>query len=649
MFETRYPHLFAPLTIGGVTFKNRIWAAPAGVHLLMDYYDDAPNDRVVAYYAEKAKGGSAVITYSAMNMDHYLPRAAEHANEDIFRPETHRQWQRLTNAIHFYDAKASLELLAFGCHFPDEEGNLHAYSVNGDEGTELMDEAVMRRLADEYALAAENALKCGFDMILIHGGHGLLLSQILSPKYNTRTDEFGGSLANRMKLPLMVLKAIRQRVGRKLLIEYRISGDELAGPEGFTIKDCIDVLEVLQDYIDIAHVSAGSFFNNTEHITHPTGFLPAGCNSYLAARVKASGRIHIPVLTLGAFQEPALMEKILAEGQADIVAMARGTIADASLVNKARDGREDEIIPCIRCLHCLDYERFNELSCSVNPELGREWLLPRLKQPVTKKKRVVVIGGGPGGMQAAITAADRGHEVILLEKKDRLGGKIIFARQAPFKHDLDRFLSWQIRTLERSGVEVRLNTAATPELVEQLQPDAIIAALGAVSARPQIDGINSPGVMTAIEVYEKAAKGQLQDESFVILGGGLVGCETAVYLSETLEKTVTIIEMKPELASEEFSIPRTALIQHLDQTVTCLTSSRCTGIETHRVTYIDENGREMEAAADRVILALGMQADADTAEQFRGIAREFVRIGDCAAPGTVRTAVRSGYDAALTL
>ncbi|MBR3128301.1 MAG: hypothetical protein IKF35_08610, partial [Solobacterium sp.] len=287
MFETRYPHLFAPLTIGGVTFKNRIWAAPAGVHLLMDYYDDAPNDRVVAYYAEKAKGGSAVITYSAMNMDHYLPRAAEHANEDIFRPETHRQWQRLTNAIHFYDAKASLELLAFGCHFPDEEGNLHAYSVNGDEGTELMDEAVMRRLADEYALAAENALKCGFDMILIHGGHGLLLSQILSPKYNTRTDEFGGSLVNRMKLPLMVLKAIRQRVGRKLLIEYRISGDELAGPEGFTIKDCIDVLEVLQDYIDIAHVSAGSFFNNTEHITHPTGFLPAGCNSYLAARVKA--------------------------------------------------------------------------------------------------------------------------------------------------------------------------------------------------------------------------------------------------------------------------------------------------------------------------------------------------------------------------
>ncbi|MBQ1322008.1 MAG: FAD-dependent oxidoreductase [Solobacterium sp.] len=649
MFETRYPHIFSPLTIGDVTFKNRIWAAPAGVHLLMDYNDDAPNDRVVAYYAEKARGGSAVITYSAMNMDHYLPRAKDHANEDIFRPETHRQWQRLTNAIHFYDAKASLELLAFGCHFPDEEGNLHAYSVNGDEGTELMDEAVMRRLADEYALAAENALKCGFDMILIHGGHGLLLSQILSPKYNTRTDAFGGSLENRMKLPLMVLKAIRDRVGRKLLIEYRISGDELAGPDGFTITDCIDVLAVLQEYIDIAHISAGSFFNHTEYVTHPTGFLPAGCNAYLAARVKASDRIHIPVLTLGAFQEPELMEKTLAEGKADIIAMARGTIADAALVNKARDGREDEIIPCIRCLHCLDYERFNELSCSVNPELGREWILPRLKKPAEKKKRVVVIGGGPGGMEAAITAAGRGHEVILLEKRGRLGGKCVFARQAPFKHDLDRFLNWQIRMLERSGTDVRLNTEATPELVAELQPDAIIAAVGSVSAKPDIPGIKSPGVMTAIEVYEKAAKGQLREESFVILGGGLVGCETAVYLSETLEKIVTVIEMKPELASEEFNIPREALIQHLDQSVTCLTSSRCTGIEEHRVTYIDENGREMEAAADRVVLALGMRPAVERAEPFRGLAREFIRIGDCASTGTVRTAVRSGYDAALQL
>ena len=207
--KTKYPHMFSPITIGGVTFKNRIWSAPAGAHLLYGK-EGYPNDHVVAYYANKARGGSANITVSAQNMDIYQEYDNVHAHENIFDSENHRFWNHLTDAIHFYGAKASLELLGFSYHGRNYKGELVSYSVNGEAGTQILDRAAMESIASIYADAAENALKCGFDMILIHGGHGLILSQMLSPKFNTRTDEFGGSLENRAKFPIMILDAIRQ-------------------------------------------------------------------------------------------------------------------------------------------------------------------------------------------------------------------------------------------------------------------------------------------------------------------------------------------------------------------------------------------------------------------------------------------------------
>ena len=336
----KYPNLFSPITIGGVTFKNRIWSAPAGTHLLAGL-EEYPNEAVIAYYANKAKGGSANITFSAQNMDIYKPQDDVHAHENIFPEKNHRMWRQLTDAVHYYGAKISLELLAFEYHGYNENGDLVSYTVNGHgKKYPKLTRSVMERIAGTYADAAEAALNCGFDMILIHGGHGLVLSQILSPKFNTRRDEFGGSLENRAKFPIMILDAIRQRVGRKLLIEYRISGSELT-EGGFTTDDCVEYLKMIQDRIDIAHISCGSFYSDTEHIMHPSNFLPAGCNAHLARAVKESGQIHIPVLTLGAFQHPALMEQTIATGGADLVAMARGTIADAAVPDKALHDRAD--------------------------------------------------------------------------------------------------------------------------------------------------------------------------------------------------------------------------------------------------------------------------------------------------------------------
>ena len=645
--NTKYPHMFSPITIGGVTFKNRIWSAPAGAHLLYGK-EGYPNDHVVAYYANKAKGGSANITVSAQNMDIYQEYDNVHAHENIFDSENHRFWNHLTDAIHFYGAKASLELLGFSYHGRNYKGELVSYSVNGEEGTQILDKAAMESIASIYADAAENALKCGFDMILIHGGHGLILSQMLSPKFNTRTDEFGGCLENRAKFPIMILDAIRARVGKKLLIEYRISGSELGGDDCFTPDDCVAFLEMVQDKIDIAHVSAGSFFTDTEHIMHPNNFLLPGHNTYLAEYVKKSGKIHIPVLTLGAYQQPEDIEKALAEGRADIVAMARGTIADAALVSKSRKGKEDEIIPCIKCFHCLDYRRAATFGCSVNPTVGREARLPVLIPPKEETKKVVIIGGGPAGMEAAVTAKQRGHEVILLEKNGVLGGKLNFSRQVPFKRDLCKFMDYLIHMVEKTGVEVRLNTEATVELVESLEPDVVIAAVGAKALVPPIPGVDGANVITAEEAYRKVKAGEDIGKKIAVLGGGDVGCETAVYLAQEAGKEVSLVEMTDTLAAASCAIPRTAITKEIEKCVDAHTGARCTGITKDGITYVDAQG-EHSIQADTVVLSAGMVPQKAQAEAFRMIAGEFFPIGDCVKANNVRTAVRTGYDSAIQL
>lgn len=645
--KTKYPHMFSPITIGGVTFKNRIWSAPAGAHLLYGK-EGYPNDHVVAYYANKARGGSANITVSAQNMDIYQEYDNVHAHENIFDSENHRFWNHLTAAIHFYGAKASLELLGFSYHGRNYKGQLVSYSVNGEEGTQILDKAAMESIASIYADAAENALKCGFDMILIHGGHGLILSQMLSPKFNTRTDEFGGCLANRAKFPIMILDAIRARVGKKLLIEYRISGSELGGDDCFTPDDCVAFLEMVQDKIDIAHISAGSFFTDTEHIMHPNNFLLPGHNTYLAEYVKKSGKIHIPILTLGAYQQPQDIEAALAAGKADIVAMARGTIADAALVNKSRKGREDEIIPCIKCFHCLDYRRAATFGCSVNPTVGREARLPVLVPPKEETKRVVIIGGGPAGMEAAITAKQRGHEVILLEKNSVLGGKLNFSRQVPFKRDLCKFMDYLIHMVEKTGVEVRLNTEATVELVESLEPDVVMAAVGAKALVPPIPGVDGANVITAEEAYRKIKAGEDIGRKIAVLGGGDVGCETAVYLAQEAGKEVSLVEMTDTLAAASCAIPRTAITKEIEKCVDAHTGARCTGITKDGITYVDAEG-EHSIQADTVVLSAGMVPQKDQAEAFRMIAGEFFPIGDCVKANNVRTAVRTGYDSAIQL
>lgn len=643
--------MFSPITLGkepGVIFKNRVWTAPTGVHLL-SAGEPYPNEAVIAHYREKARGGAACITFSCQNMDRLGLSDGVHSDPDIFQERYHNYWYRLTSAVHFFDAKISLELLAFVRQADTENGRVF-FSVNGEENEyfgrmPMMPPAEMEKMAADYALAAKHAVKCGFDMIMLHFGHGTFVANFLSPKYNRRTDDFGGSAENRARFPSMIIDAIRKAIGPKVPIEVRLSGDELVEGGG-TVADCVDFLRRVEDRVDLAHISCGTVqVDVTQTIMHPVEFYPPGCNAGYARAVKASG-ISIPVLTIGAFQRPELIEETLATGGADVVAMARGAIADADCVTKALQGREDEIIPCLKCFFCLSYDTEMEFGCAANPRVGREYILDQFVPPGTTPKRVAVIGGGPAGMAGAIYAAQRGHDVTLYEKEAELGGKIVFAKGVDFKYALDDMLTWYRTMVKKSGVTVKTGVEATPEMISAGNYDVVFAAVGSDPVIPPIPGHDLPHVIDAEACFGNLEK---MGQQVVVIGGGEVGCETALYLAHG-GKDVTVLEMLPALASASAYAPYLALNDEVPKHCRVQVNAKASCISKTNVGYVDlTDEAQHEISGDTVVFSAGMRPRTALAERFRDCAPVFFRLGDCEQAKNVRICNRTAFDAAMQI
>lgn len=653
--EFKYPNLFKPIKIGGTIAKNRIWSAPQGMSdLTPDGYFTPQN---IAFYQTKAKAGLAVVSLGEAIIDRVRAKAHGRmiALDDI---EVISSLINCSDAIHQYGSLASIELVHAGCRARPEYcqkgpvGPSAHMGIYGEMVTE-MDEDIIEEIVESFGKAAFMAKFCGIDICCIHASHGWIFSQFMAPATNQRKDKYGGSVENRSRFARMVLERIRKYCGSDYPIEWRISGSDLY-EGGVTIEESIEYARILDGLVDILHVSAGSFnVPDTSTRMFPSMYLPDGVNVTFAEQIKRHVK-KSAVATVGALgNDPAYMEELIKSGKVDILNIARASITDFDVVNKIRRGEADEVVPCLRCNMCLSMDFVPHVPfamrvhrCSVNPEAGREYEVALKAGCSENPRRVLVVGGGPGGLQAAITAAKRGHEVILCEKSPQLGGMLNSAEGMEFKRLMLQYRDALITLAQKAKIKILLNTEVTPELAEQFRPDVVIAALGGEAVLPPIPGIDGENVYVAARDF---GQGKTIGEKVVIVGGGLVGCEEGIHYRQQ-GKDVTILEMGDALARDAWFLHKRATFMQMEELgVVSHTGFTCTRISDKGVYATDADGKEIFFQADTVVIAAGLRPREAEAEALRFTAPEFSSIGDCVRCKTIYEASRTGYDAAVTL
>lgn len=642
--HSRYPMLFSPLKVNKVVLKNRIISAPLGSN----------TDKSLSGIGMIIRGTSGSVDDSRMRL-----APGPYCFKDLFTAAKVRDEVRI---IRQAGAKAEFELCHCGQFAMVEPGDyaIGPVSFTRKDGTEVraMDEAMMADIAAKYAKSACDAKEYGFDSVLIHFAHGWLPGQFLSPHFNKRTDGYGGSFENRIKFPIQIVEAIRKAVGPDYMLDMRISGNEHVGPDGMPIEEVAEFIRRIEHLIDMVHISCGSEVDvRAKSYMSSTAYLPHMINVDDARTVKE--KVSIPVAVVGGIMTPEEAESVLESGAADAVVVGRQLIADPWWVRKAWEGRSEDITPCIRCMNCYNpyqYHTKEELEahvglntvpcCSVNPRYLHEDRVPNKVPLAETKKRVVVVGGGPAGMKAAITAAQRGHETILLEKGTRLGGQLCCADFDEMKQDLRRYKDFLVRQIGKAGVKTHLATAATPDLVRELAPDALILALGAYPSVFPIRGLENIRHLTALEAFEHA---DWLGRKIAIVGGGSIGCELGVFLAQR-GREVSIIEAGPRLNRTLNDIMRASLAMQMEacSTLAAYTDSQVQEISDGGV-VVSHAGETLHIEADTLIFAAGMKSRIDESNEFYGICQDTIVIGDANRVGTVWTATEDGYYAAAHL
>ncbi len=647
--ERKYPHLCSPITLGRTTFRNRMFSAPMGGTDITN--DGCIGPKSTAFYELRAKGGAGAVTVSELMVHPQTDGShAYHLDESILNSLACATYT--ADAIRRHGAMPSIELSHSGMYagtYMTDKGRQKSMNQWGPSDTIRPDgvevKALTREMIDEivssYGHVAGLAKRAGFEMLMIHGGHGWLINQFLSPYFNKRTDEYGGSLENRCRFAAEALQAVRKAVGPFFPVEFRLSGSELF-EGGYDLEEGCRIAGQIEPYIDLLHVSAGTYQRGFGR-THPSMFREHGCNVYLAAEIKK--HVSVPVATIGGLNDPVQIEEIIATGKADVVYMARALLADPFLPRKITENREDEIVKCLRCFTCMaERAATSTRRCTVNPLIGREAEGDEVA-PAPVKKKVLVAGAGPGGLYAAYTAARRGHQVILCEKESETGGILKSEQALPFKYEMYELAGTYRLLAERAGVEIRLNTEVTKEYAEKEQADALIVAVGSLPLVPPIPGLDGENVVVVNNYYlEKDKVGS----EVVVFGGGLAGCECAIHLGME-GKNVHLVEMRDALAPDANVRHRPLLLQEIDKYVTVHTGYKGLEVTKEGILCEDKKGEKHLVPGTSVICALGQRSRIDVVNELQDAA-PFVRvIGDAAKVSTITNAVYWGYHAALDI
>ncbi len=636
----RYPSIFSPLRVGNITLKNRIVMSPMGS--LTSAPDGSVNERMYHYYVQRARGGAGLIILGATSPDYHLTVSAN-VQTQLTDLNVLASYARLTDGIHNYGAKVFVQFQ----HAGDRSMNPNYRIVSADEReTSACGEHVYPLTKDEiahivegFASSSRNAKEVGFDGVEIHAGHGYLIGQFLSPLSNHRSDEYGGSTENRARFMCEVIRAIRQRCGRDFVISVRLAIKD--NKEGGIVPEEGAV------FARMAQDAGADLINCTTGITVPlntsveTQDKPEGGRVPLAEIVKKN--VTIPVAIVGKLRDPNMCEDILSSGKADLVVIGRQLICDPFWPKKIREGREDEIRKCLSCSEgCYNFVR--GISCACNPYAGSEWIYQENDLPLSRSpKKVLVVGAGVAGMQAAVTAAERGHEVTVIEKSRHSGGQLLAASTPPHKDVLLSFDRYLRRRLELLGVKVHFGMRADLQTIQDFKPDKVLLATGSLSVNPPIPGIDRSYFARDVLGGEIPTP---HNKKVVIIGGGTIGCEAALYLAQ-FSNEITIVEMTGELSRGQQPTHKRRDLYLIDK-LGIRTYLKCgvSEVTDEAVICRMEDGEALRLPADLVLTACGQRpVGTDLYEELwdAGIPAEMV--GSSAGTVNIRTSVAMGFTA----
>jgi len=636
MQEDKFKNLLKPLKIRGMELKNRIVMTPVQVNFSTD---GNSNERYKEFFGLRARSGASLIMVEPVLVDRTQDMRVLSLYEDRFVPRL----AELVETIHANGAAAGIQLNHLGRQgdliLKEGDPPLVApspipWSPRSTVPKELTQDEI-KELVEKYADVAVRVKTAGFDVVEVHGAHGYLVNEFLSPLSNKRTDEYGGDEKGRARFAIEIIQRIREKLGDDFPISIRINGtDNLPG--GLVLEDTKALAPLLvEGGVDMISISAGA---NGAYPTIVPGYeTPSACYVPYAEGVRSV--VDVPVLGGGCINDLKLAEEIVAKERVDLVAMTRAFITDPEFIHKTLEGKTSEIRRCVRCNTCIDNAMYGSLMCLANPEAGRE--AEFLLKPANKPKKVLIIGGGLAGLETARIAASRGHQVSIHEESDELGGQWLLAAAPPHKmgfKSLTNYLTGQIRKL---GVEVELGKKVTLAAVVTNKPDAVVIATGATPLIPQIPGVDQHHVITAQDVLKGY---EVTGNRVIVIGGGAVGLETAEFLEEK-GKDVTVVEMIKKIGQGMGATIKWNLLNRIKgRALKTIASTRVDEIGENKIKVTKDGTEETWEGFDSIVLAVGIQSRNELVDGIREKIKEVYVIGDAAEPRKGLDAMREGAE-----